>query len=96
MGELIEELRKRYDYIIVDVPPILLMQDALSVAKYCDSTILVIKQDFAKIYEIMDALDELYEIDGNIMGCVLNSVKKSIFDEDSKGYGYGYGYGRTK
>lgn len=92
----LEELKRLYDYVIIDVPPVLLMQDALSVAKYSDSTILVIKQDYAKMYEIIDALDELYEINGNIMGCVLNSVKKSIFDEDTRGYGYGYGYGKTK
>ena len=94
--KLIEELKTRYDYVIVDVPPILLMQDALSVVKFTDSTILVIKQDYAKIYDVIEALDELYEIDGNIMGCVLNGVQKSLFDEDSKGYGYGYGYGREK
>ena len=93
---LIELLKESYDYVIIDVPPVLMMQDALSVVKHCDSTILVIKQDFARTYEIIDALDELYEIDGNIMGCVLNVVKKSIFDEDSRGYGYGYGYGKTK
>lgn len=94
LAQCIQELRKHYDYIIVDVPPILVMQDALVVLKHCDETILVIKQDFAKTYEIIDGLDELYEIDRNIMGCVLNSVQKSIFDEDARGYGYGYGYGK--
>lgn len=94
--KLINDLKKKYDYVIIDVPPVLLMQDALSVVKYCDSTILVIRQDYAKMHEIMDALDELYEIDGNIMGCVLNSVQKSIFDEDARGYSYGYGYGKSK
>lgn len=93
---LMNELKKRYDYIIVDVPPVLVMQDALIVAKHCDEMILVIKQDFAKLYEIMDCLEELYEIDHNIMGCVLNSVQKSFFDEDARGYGYGYGYGKNK
>lgn len=94
VNKLIGDLKERYDYIIVDVPPVLMMQDALSVSKYCDSSILVIKQDYASLNEIVDAIDELYEIDGNVMGCVLNSVKESIFDEDSKGYGYGYNYGK--
>lgn len=93
--EMLTKLRKQYDYIIIDVPPVEMMQDALEVAKYCDSIILTIKQDYAKTYEIVDALDELYSINGHIMGCILNGVQKSIFDEDAKGYGYGYGYGKS-
>lgn len=91
---LLKELKKAYDYIILDVPPILMMEDALIVGKQADASILVVRQDYAKVYEILDALDELYEIDHDIMGCVLNIVQKSIFDEDAKGYGYGYGYGK--
>lgn len=92
---LIDALRKRYDYIILDVPPVIMMQDALIVARQADASIMVVKQDYAKTYEILDALDELYEIDGHIMGCVLNIVQRSVFDEDAKGYGYGYGYGKS-
>lgn len=92
---MLAKLRKDYDYIIIDVPPVEMMQDALEVAKYCDSIILTVKQDYAKTYEIMDTLDELYSINGHIMGCILNGVQKSIFDEDARGYGYGYGYGKS-
>ena len=96
LNELFEELRKRYDYIVVDVPPVLMMQDALSVCQYVDASILVIKQDYAKIYEIMDVLNELSENDAHVMGCILNSVEKSLFDKESSHYGYGYGYGYGK
>ena len=94
LSALIKELKQLYDYVIIDVPPLLIMQDALIVAKYSDSTLIVIKQDYAKTYEIMDAIDELYEIDRHIIGCVFNCVEKSIFDELSSSYGYGYGYGK--
>ena len=96
LSALIKELKQLYDYVIIDVPPLLIMQDALIVAKYSDSTLIVIKQDYAKTYEIMDAIDELYEIDRHIIGCVFNCVEKSIFDKMSSSYGYGYGYGYGK
>ena len=94
LESLFNQLKQIYDYIVVDVPPLLLMQDASIVSKYCDSSIIIIKQDYAKIYEIMDALEELYDVNHHILGCVLNSVKKSIFDENSRGYGYGSKYGK--
>ena len=92
--ELISKLEEMYDYVILDVPPLLIMQDTLNVAKYADSTLLVIRQDYAKVYEIAEAIDELYAVNRNILGCVLNAQDESIFDEDAKGYGYGYRYGK--
>lgn len=92
--KLVKELEEKYDYVILDVPPILLMQDTLNVARYSDSTLLVIRQDYAKVYEIAEAIDELYAVNRNILGCVLNAQDESIFDEDAKGYGYGYRYGK--
>lgn len=92
--KLVKELQEKYDYVILDVPPLLIMQDTLNVAKYADSTLLVIRQDYAKVYEIAEAIDELYAVNRNILGCVLNGQDDSIFDEDAKGYGYGYRYGK--
>ena len=43
---------------------------------------------------VAEAIDELYAVNRNILGCVLNGQDDSIFDEDAKGYGYGYRYGK--
>lgn len=91
---MITELKKKYDYVILDVPPLLIMQDAISISRFCDSALLVIRQDYAKVYEIVEALDEYYEVNRNVMGCILNCVEESVFDEDFKGYEYGYSYGK--
>lgn len=89
----IQTLRDKYDYVILDVPPLYMMEDALLVAKHCDSAIIVIKQDFVNAYDILDSLEELHS-HTNIIGTVLNQVIPSIFDEEQSSYGYGYGYGR--
>jgi len=94
VNDLIKKLKEKYDYVILDVPPILIMQDALAAVKYADTSVLVIRQDYAKTYEVIEALDELYEVSKNISGCILNAQEKSLFDSDARGYGYGYRYGK--
>ena len=96
LENLFLELRGMYDYIIVDLPPIHVMDDACLVASQADSAIIVIKQDFAKTKDILDAIEELNKKIDTIIGTVINGVEPTIFSaEDVKyGYGYGYGYGR--
>jgi Mrp family chromosome partitioning ATPase len=48
MGELIEELEKIGDYIILDTPPVGLVSDALELVQYCDVTLYIIRQNFTK------------------------------------------------
>ena len=93
--ELIQYLKENYDYVILDVPPLYTMEDAILVAKHCDNAIITIKQDYTNAIDILESLEEL-NVHVNIMGTVLNQIKPSIFDTEqiSYGYGYGYGYGR--
>jgi tyrosine-protein kinase Etk/Wzc len=46
MGKLLEELRKHFDYIIIDTPPVGLVPDAMSLMKLADTTLYVIRQRF--------------------------------------------------
>lgn len=91
--ELISELKEVYDFVILDVPPLHMMEDASLVAKHADAGLVVIKQDYAKDYEIMEAVDELNNNIPYTIGAILNQVKPSLFDEETSKYGYGYGYG---
>ena len=48
MRELIEELKKKYDYIILDTPPVGLVSDALELAQYGDVTLYIVRQNYTK------------------------------------------------
>ncbi|MFV8279939.1 polysaccharide biosynthesis tyrosine autokinase, partial [Christiangramia marina] len=48
MEELIESLKKQYDYIILDTPPIGMVADALNLVKYADATLYLVRQDYTK------------------------------------------------
>lgn len=92
-AQMIAQLRIKYDYVILDVPPLFMMEDALVVARQADSAAIVIKQDYANTYDVLEALEELNGQVPHITGTILNQVKPSLFETVSKGYGYGYGYG---
>lgn len=93
---LIQRLKKEFDYVILDLPPLHLIQDALIVSEYVDSAIVVVKQDYVNTGLILDELEELNTAVPSILGVVINQAKQSVFDEESITYGYGYGYGYGK
>jgi protein-tyrosine kinase len=90
MKELIEKLRKEYDYILLDSPPIINVSDALYISKLSDSIIFVVSLNQTKRGLIKEAINLLKQNNCNLLGIVVNQVdiKKTRY-----GYGYGYGYG---
>lgn len=88
MKQLILELRKNADYIIIDVPPCQIMADTAHYWDYADGVLYVVKQDQVNRSQILNAVSELPENGAKLIGCVLNGVQGGLV-----GYGYGYGYG---
>jgi len=87
---LIEYLKGKYDYIVIDTPPIGIVSDALELLKYADATIYVIRQNYTE--KGMTAMvDQKYK-KGELtnISYVLNDFKL----KNRKSYGYGYGYGK--
>lgn len=91
MEKIIEDLRGRAEYIIIDTAPAGFMTDAAVLASYADGIVMAVKQDYAKIYNIMEAMENLSDSHTPILGCVMNNVKSNYED-----FGYGvYGkYGK--
>lgn len=88
MGELIEELKKIADVVILDTPPSAMLVDASLLAKYVDEAIYVVMSDYARASVVAEGLRELKNTGIEIGGFVLNGSK-----ETSGGYGYhSYGY----
>lgn len=100
MKALLDELRKRYDYVIIDTPPVLLLSDALALATVTDGTVVVCRHQVSYISDIERALDTLSFSKANVLGVVVNDYKEL---NTSKGYGgykkyyyyNSYSYGST-
>lgn len=72
MEVLLESLKERYDYIILDLPPIAAVSDALIVSKLTDGMVVVVRQDYSDKRLLDDAIRQLRFNDANIIGIVLN------------------------
>lgn len=95
---LFEELKERYDYIIIDTPPLFWVTDALLLMKYIDTSIYVVRQGVTekKAFELV--IKDLEQRQYNV-SLVVNGIKYqgTYGYRYSYAYGsYGYGYGRNK
>jgi len=95
MGELIQELKKKYDYIILDTPPVGLVSDALELAQYCDVTLYIVRQNFTKKDMITLLNNRVKRGELNNTSIILNGFQNKAKYGTGYGYGYGYGYGST-
>jgi capsular exopolysaccharide synthesis family protein len=92
---LLSDLAQRYDHIIVDSPPAVMVSDARIVAAVCDVTILVLRAEKTTRRLSTHARDVLDGVGAKIIGVVINDVpnRRSEYGYYS-GYGYGY-YGSS-
>ena len=94
MRELLGVLRNYYDYIIVDLPPVLPVPDAMILSKHIDGYLIVVKSGTAEYRNVSDALKQLQFADSNIIGFVYNG--KPLPSKRSRKYRYNYTYYKKK
>lgn len=74
MAFLIETLKSRFDFIIIDTPPVTPATDALLIAPMVDGAVLVVKSGNTDRKIIQDAIDQFKAVKQPILGIVLNQV----------------------
>lgn len=87
MDELLQQVKNIYDYVLVDMPPVLAVTDAAVLSPKVDGIVFVIKSGKILPDEAKLAKSRLEQAGANILGAVLNAVPQR-----HSGYGYGYGY----
>lgn len=87
----LETLKKKYDTVIIDTPPVGLVTDGIIAMRKATIPLFIVRSDFSK-KNFVKAIHKLIKIHQlNNAGFIINSVKKT----GSYGYGYGknsYGY----
>jgi capsular exopolysaccharide synthesis family protein len=89
MQDLVKEQRKVYDYVIIDGPPVLLVSDSKSLAKFVDGVLLVFNAAATRRGAAQRTINEMKEVGGTIVGCVLfgvRAMKGGYFQEQFKSY----------
>ena len=77
--ELFQKLRERYDYVIVDLPPLAPIVDVRAMTHLVDLFIFVIEWGRTKIDIVEHALDHAQRVHQNMLGVVLNKVDMNLF-----------------
>lgn len=88
LDNLIDILRRKYDFIIIDSPPIHLVTDALIISRVCDAALYVIRQG----YTLKEELEFINEVKKENRFSNLNLIFNGIKREK---YGYGYNYNNS-
>lgn len=90
VGALLEKLRDRFDYVVVDTAPILGIADARSVASLADAVILLARWRSTSLRAVDTALDLLLGVRAKVFGVALTQVDIRKFGSTGQEDVYGY------
>lgn len=96
MSVLLNTLKESYDYIIIDLPPVGAVSDALIVSKLTDGIIVVVRQDYVDKKMLDDTVNQLRFNQARIIGFVMNGTgaEKQYYKYGKYGRKYSYNTGR--
>jgi tyrosine-protein kinase Etk/Wzc len=95
MEAIVIELRKSFDFIIFDSPPIMIVADAVVISRNIDGVLLIVEAKKTRRDAIREAKTVIEHVGGRVLGAVLNKARFSRLDHlygSYSGYYYYYGY----
>ncbi|MCR4030897.1 MULTISPECIES: polysaccharide biosynthesis tyrosine autokinase [Flavobacterium] len=91
MKEFIDELKQKYDYIILDTPPVGLVSDSLELVQFSDVILYIVRQNYTKKEMITLLNNRVKRGELNNVSIILNGYENKAKYGGAYGYGYGYG-----
>ena len=75
MEALLQQFRETFDYIVIDLPPVNIVSDALSISQLIDGMIVVIREEYTEKKELERCFRSLKLSNARVLGCVMNETK---------------------
>lgn len=75
MSSLLKRLREMFDYIIIDLPPVNIVSDAISISSLISGMIVVVREEYTEKKELENCFRQLHLSNVNILGCVMNAAR---------------------
>ena len=91
MLNYIEDYKKSYDYVILDLPPVNSVSDPIGVSQFIDGLIIVIKHDYTRRRDALEAIRQLKYVNANVIGFIYNGYSRSgayYYKKHKKNYHY--------
>ncbi len=79
--DLIKKVSEEFDYVVVDTPPSRVVSDYLTMAPIVDCVVYAVREDYAKVNDIVDSIGELEIAGANVLGVAL-----TMAGEENSGY----------
>ena len=77
MENILNQLRDVFDYIVIDLPPVNIVSDAVSISGLISGMIVVIREEYTEKKELERCFRQLQLSNVNILGCVMNEAKSA-------------------
>jgi capsular exopolysaccharide synthesis family protein len=96
---LIQELREKFDYVLIDSPPVIPVADATSIAGVVDGIIMVLRIRRGVVLSAHKAKSRLSMVHGNLIGVIVNGMDENLYYNEygtyyRGAYYHGYNYGK--
>jgi len=90
MADILAEMKQEYDFVLCDVPPILVVSDAALLASHLDGVLILMRSGKAIAREVSRAREQMERVGGKVLGGIFNG-----YSGEAGSYGsYSYSYGR--
>ena len=98
MHALLQHYEEIFDVVIVDLPPVNIVADALVISKWLDGLIGVVRQNYTDRRALQDCMYQVDKLGSHFLGFVMTDAAVGetgykSYGKYGKSYGYGYGYG---
>lgn len=99
MGKMLRSISEKYDFIVIDLPPVDIVSDALVISQWIDGIIVVVRANYTDRRSLGECMRQLGVLGSKVLGFNVTGVEEEhkSYGKYGKRYygggGYGYGYG---
>ena len=93
MSAVIDELKTRFDYVIIDTAPVIPVSDAVAMSRLVDGVLIVAQAGRTSAPQLREVLAKLEQVSAPVLGVVFNRAKRRRHTDYAMSYGYGYAGG---
>ncbi|MBK5254205.1 MAG: CpsD/CapB family tyrosine-protein kinase [Peptostreptococcaceae bacterium] len=88
MKELMDYLKEYYDYILIDLPPVNIVTDAMVASKYLSGLIIIVRANYTMKEDLIEVIQKINNANAKVIGVVLNANPKG-YNKTGKYGNYG-------
>ena len=91
--DILLKLRREFDFVLIDSPPVLPVADACGMAGFADGVLMVLRIRRGVIVSAQKAKDQLDMVNAHLFGIIVNGIDNNPYYSEYGRYGYRHGYG---